>query len=422
MSLFSRGVRIPILLSWCWLLPALAQAGQGLSLSDAQALALGQDPELSRLEARREGMAEQAVAAGQLPDPGVKLGLMSLPVDSFALDREPMTQLVVSAQQMFPAGQTRQLRREQGLVRSRAQSAMADDRRRSVVNQVRRLWLELGYRDQAMAVVSEQISLYESLAGTVETRYTSGRGGQQDIIRLELEKDLLREKLIGLRRDAAELRASLSEWIGEGAFGELVLEQPALPALPEQGNTVEQVAAHPMVLADQVQLEASEVGERLARERYKPDWGLEVSYGHRQGADPMGGSREDFLSAMVMFSVPLFTADRQDRMAAAARAETRAAVNQVKNRQRTLAARVNAGWERYREQGELLTLYRDQVVPAARSNVTATLNAYQGQRASFDEYVRAENMALEKHLRMTRLETDLMQAQVDLLYLIGETP
>ena len=57
--------------------------------------------------------------------------------------------------------------------------------------------------------------------------------------------------------------------------------------------------------------------------------------------------------------------------------------------------------ERYNAQLEMLTLYREEVLPASRANVTATLNAYQGQRASFDEYIRAENTALEKTLRET---------------------
>ena len=108
-------------------------------------------------------------------------------------------------------------------------------------------------------------------------------------------------------------------------------------------------------------------------------------------------------------------------MVAAAEADTRAALSQVKNRQRTLLARVQAAYERYNAQQEMLALYRDEVLPAARSNVTATLNAYQGQRVSFDEYIRAENMALEKTLRAARLSADSLAAQAEILYLVGDT-
>ena len=125
-----RGLLARHLICLFCLLPVMAQAGERLSLDDAQSIALARDLEIARLDAQREAMGERAVAAAQLPDPGVKLGLMSVPVDSFALDQEPMTQMVVGAQQMFRAGQTRSLRKEQILVQSQVQTAMADDRRR----------------------------------------------------------------------------------------------------------------------------------------------------------------------------------------------------------------------------------------------------------------------------------------------------
>ena len=421
MFVFPRGLLARYLICLFSLLPVMVHAGERLSLDDAQSIALARDLEIVRLDARREAMGERAVAAAQLPDPGVKLGLMSVPVDGFALDQEAMTQMVVGAQQMFPAGDTRSLRKEQILVQSQVQTAMADDRRRQVGAQLRRLWIELAYKETAASVQRSQLELYQGLSDTVETRYTTGQGGQQEIVRVELEQNLLQENLIALKRDSAALRSNLSEWIGEAAFGELDLENLVLPALPGQELLTARIADNPMVLADQVQMEASQVGEQLASQRYKPDWGVEVSYGFRDGVDPMGVSRPDLFSAMVMFSVPMFTGDRQDRMLAAAEADTRAALSQVKNRQRTLLARVQAAYERYTAQQEILALYRDEVLPASRANVTATLNAYQGQRVSFDEYIRAENMALEKTLRVARLSADSLVAQTEILYLVGDT-
>lgn len=421
MYVFPRGLLPRILICLLGLLPVMAQASQRLSLDEAQSIALARDLEIARLDARREAMGERAVAAAQLPDPGVRLGLMSLPVDSFALDQEPMTQVVVGAQQMFPAGDTRSLRKQQILVQSQGQSAMADDRRRQVVAQLRRLWIELAYKETAARVQRSQLDLYQGLSDTVETRYTTGQGGQQEIVRIGLEQNMLQENLIALNRESAALRSNLSEWIGEAAFGELALDTLVLPELPGRESLAARIAENPMVRADQVQMEASQVGEQLAGQRYKPDWGVEVSYGFRDGVDPMGASHPDLLSAMVMFSVPLFSADRQDRQVAAAEADTRAALSQVKNRQRSLLAKVQAAYERYTAQQEMLALYKDEVLPASRANVTATLNAYQGQRVSFDEYIRAENMALEITLRVARLSADSLAAQAEILYLAGDT-
>jgi len=432
MSFFARDLSIPLSLGHALAVAAaclalltmssLARAVEPLSLSSAEQLALSLDPEIVRLHEQREAIGERAVAAGQLPDPGIKMGVMSLPVDTFAFDQEPMTQFLVGAQQMFPAGHTRALRQQQMQVQAGVQDAMSDDRRRQVVAEVRKLWLELAYNRDAERVVQSQLALYRDLQTTIERRYTSGRGGQQEIVRIELEQNLMQEQLIGLKREAAAMRAALSEWIGEQAFGELSLSTVQLPNLPQRSALEQQVGVHPMVEADRVRMQASEVGEDLARQRYKPDWGVEVSYGLRDGNDPSGASRPDFFSAMLMFSVPVFTGDRQDRAVAAASAETRAALNQVKNRQRALRARGEAMWENYQQQQEMLALYREDVLPAAEANVTATLNAYEGQRVSFDEYIRAENMALTKSLRASRLQANVLKAQVELLYLVGDAP
>jgi len=260
MSYFSRDLRVPLFhslvyaLAYTGLLSAWSplMADETLDLSSAEQLALALDPEIARLHEQREAIGERAVAAGQLPDPGIKMGVMSLPVDTFAFDQEPMTQFLVGAQQMFPAGNTRALRQEQMQVQAGAQDAMADDRRRQLVAEVRKLWLELAYNREAEQVVQSQLALYRELQSTVETRYTSGRGGQQEIVRIELEQNLMQEQLIGLKREAASMRAALSEWIGERAFGELSLAQVELPTLPERSALEQQVGAHPMVMADRV--------------------------------------------------------------------------------------------------------------------------------------------------------------------------
>jgi hypothetical protein len=48
-----------------------------------------------------------------LPDPKVSLGIMNLPTDTWDLDQEGMTQLKVGVSQMFPRGDSLEIKKDQ---------------------------------------------------------------------------------------------------------------------------------------------------------------------------------------------------------------------------------------------------------------------------------------------------------------------
>ena len=54
-----------------------------------------------------------SIAAGQLPDPQLTIGIANLATDTFAFNQEPMTQLKVGVSQMFPRGESRALKQQQ---------------------------------------------------------------------------------------------------------------------------------------------------------------------------------------------------------------------------------------------------------------------------------------------------------------------
>ena len=98
-----------------------------LTLAEAETLAISNDPSVESVKSRQVALNELEVAAGQLPDPQLKFGLMSLPTDTFNLGQEPMTQVQVGVVQRFPRGQSRELRAAQLRERSKALGDTAED-------------------------------------------------------------------------------------------------------------------------------------------------------------------------------------------------------------------------------------------------------------------------------------------------------
>ena len=61
-----------------------------LGLDEAAELAISQQPQLLAQQAAVAALNESVPAAGQLPDPKLRLGVVSLPVDTFDFTQEPM--------------------------------------------------------------------------------------------------------------------------------------------------------------------------------------------------------------------------------------------------------------------------------------------------------------------------------------------
>src|SRR5210317_1751215 len=101
----------------------------GLTLGAAEELALASDPGVQSVEASKLALEEMSVAAEQLPDPLLKMGLVSLPTDTFNLGQEPMTQVQFGMVQKFPRGKSRALQSQQFTQRSDGLDAMVRDRR-----------------------------------------------------------------------------------------------------------------------------------------------------------------------------------------------------------------------------------------------------------------------------------------------------
>src|SRR3989454_2253362 len=97
------------------LVAALPAQGQSLSLEEAQRRAVERSRQLAAQDSAVLASREMAVAAGQLPDPVLKLGVDNLPIngpDQLSLTRDFMTMRRIGGMQDIPRAEKRQLRTE----------------------------------------------------------------------------------------------------------------------------------------------------------------------------------------------------------------------------------------------------------------------------------------------------------------------
>ncbi len=402
--------------------PLLAVASETLTLESAVSQALSEDPWLEASRFQQKALEENAVAAGQLPDPKLNVALANLPLDSFSFTQEPMTQFKLGVSQMFPPGDTLELKAEKLQTLAEAQPAMRDNRKGRAELMVVRLWLDIWLARESAAVLEAKRVHFQQLADVVTSTYstTAGRTRQQDVIRAQLELSRLDDRLEMLRQQEDAARGRLSEWIGQQAWLPLPRQLPGLKPLRDYNqDETEALQAlwlqHPSVLALDRRIEAADRDVDLARQKYKPGWGVNASYGYR-GEDALGRDRADFVSVGVTVDLPLFTRNRQDRKVQAAVASTDA----LEQQRLLLLRNLRSDWEKARENlqslDERVARYRNEILPQMADQAEAALTAYTNDDGDFAEVMRARIAELNASIELLRLQVARLKNIAQLNY------
>jgi len=400
-----------------WSLAALAEP---LTLADAQRLAVERDAGREALASEAEALRDMAVASGQLPDPQGRVGAVNVPTDSFALDQEPMTMLEVGVMQRFPAGDSRSLSRH--LLEQRAAATEADTLDRTLATRlaVARLWLELDYQETVLGLLDRERDWVDTLLAGVGAAYAAGEGSQGMLLDARLAALDVEERRIGIERDREAAQAELARWIGPAAYGQRVAGDVSIPRLPPLAALKERLDRHPRLVVLERERETAATEVKLTGERYKPEFGFDLSYGFRQGRSEDGSAWPDMLTAMITFDVPLFTRDRQDREASAARARSRAADARRTDTVRALQAQLEAVHARAKRLETLIDLYEQRIRGLAEVSVESALSGYRESEGRLADVVEAERRVIDVQERLTRLRRDRAQALAEIAYLTGD--
>lgn len=403
------------------------------TLGQAIAVAQRHDPWLRGSEFRQQATEAESIAAGQVPDPIVSFGVANLPTGSFEFDQEPMTQFKVGVKQIIPRGDSLALKQRQLSQLGGRHPYMRQDRQAMVAVTVGDLWLETYRSQETIRLIEKDRSLFEHLVDVAQVRYASAGGNarQQDLVRAQLELTRLEDRLtqLGLQREANH--ASLSEWlVGPEQQGfriaptapaiELSMPIPADRGERKPDACYATLQGHPALKAIDQKIRADETGIDLAKQKYKPQWGLDASYGYRDD-DPMGNERDDFFSFSVSFDLPLFTAQRQDRELQSAVARKAAGKTDRVLKLRAMCAGFDAESARLKYLDQRYRLYQNRLLEEIHDQAEASLVAYTNDEGDFAEVVRARIAELNANIDFLNIKIDRLKTILQLNYFTVST-
>lgn len=398
--------------------PAIADEAQ-LTLGEAERLATEQEPGQLALLARADALAQRAKAAGELPLPQWRAGMSNYPVAGGGFDSEPMTMAQVGIQQMFPAGESREIRRQMLLTESQAVTSRAAGRTEFVREGARLAWLDVFYWTEATSVIEETRPWLEDLHSVVRSHYEAGHKSQKDLVRAELEIAKIDQRLLDMRREQAQARAKLSQWIGDAAYRPIAAVLPEVRPTPQLSSLLQNLRSHPELRAAEERVAASDKAVGLARESFKAGWGLGLTYGFRSGTAANGRDRSDMVTVQVTRDLPFLGRKQQNSSLAAALSDRQATSAELEENHRRLSAMLKDAYVRYVDLEAQIAQQQERVVKLAQFEAAAALAAYQNDRGEFSDLVMARVQVLQSRLDLIRLQVAQAKAYATIANLGG---
>ncbi|HSD69633.1 MAG TPA: TolC family protein [Woeseiaceae bacterium] len=400
--------------------PGIAEAEQlaELTLPQALQIAIDGNPGLAEMTARAQAAEELPSQVGTLPDPKINLNALNLPVDSFSRSQEAMTQMQLGVSQSFPFPGKLRLRREMASYEAQAASLSVVEARLRLLRDVKKAWWELVYLDRAIAIIENNVVLIDQFIDIANTKYSVGRGLQQDVLLGQVERGRLHDRILQLQGMrgivVARLNALLArprdEWIRLPAQID-----ETLPALPGPELFLEEsMQQRPLLTATASRVKAAEANRDLAEKSYYPDFTLAASYGLREGQNPDGSQRDDFVSVMLSVDVPLYWWRKQTPQSRQRSAELIGWNHTLVDTRNLVEAEIQAAWYAYRQAQEQSVLFGSGIIPQSRQTVESMRAGYQVNKVDFLNLVQSQISLYNFEQQYWRALTQARQALAEL--------
>ncbi len=402
--------------------PATASGWMQPELRELVQEALERNRDLAAQRELAESLAAKVSFAGSLDDPRLGVSLLNVPVDSFAMDQEAMTQKQLSLAQRIPWAGTLSLKARAAALDALKQERMVAVREAALAKDVARVWFDLGFVGQSLEVNARLFGLVTRMLQVAESRYATGAGLQQDILLAQVESTRLLDEKLTLERKRRTFADRLNELLSRERFLDVPLfDEPSLPGLRLDTQALQEQAlkGNPLLSVRRVEVERVGVAEDLARKAYYPGMDFKVAYGQREDDPKTGRDRADFASVGVTFSIPLWANSRQDSQLEAAQKALAAARKTVAGLETALPHQVDALVAEIEQLRKSYSLVINALLVQAGQWSASSLVGYETGKVEFGSMIGAQMRLLRYELQASRYLYDVHANLAALDELVG---
>ena len=380
--------------------------------------ALTNNPDLAAAKARWQQSSHKGVQVGSLKDPILSFALSNYPNDDLSSDVSPMTGNELKLAQAFPF--PGKLDGRSALANEQANwfESVYRDQHFQIARMVKDAWYRLYLKGRVIAVTERNLALVDDIIRLTEVRYETGSGLQQDVLKAQVQRSKLMDRLMSLRQQQTAVQAELNRLLNrpsDSTFDvpeelELVDTDISLDALQAAGEE-----NRPMTTAYQSLLKRYRQQGKLAKLNDYPDMTLWTSWRFRDDDLPDGGT--DFVSAGISVTLPVYREKRRAEKAEAL-AGLRMAEKQAESFRSSLEEKISKAYSRMEETQQQTELYSEGIIPQTSQSFQAALSSYQVGKVPFVSLLGALMTTYQAEMEYYRVSTEYMRS---LAWLEAET-
>lgn len=390
-------------------------APPSLTLGEAQQRAVARSRQLGAQDQAISAANEMAVAAGQRPDPVLKVGVDNLPVsgpDRLSLGNDFMTMRRIGVSQELTRADKLHWRSARYQIEGDKALAQKDVALAAIQRDAAIAWTEVFYTEQMVSVVAAQAGVSRQEIEAAEAAYRGGRGSSADILAARAALLALDDRASEIGRRQRAARTMLARWTGEDSS---VVGAPDIDHIRLDPASLDtDLAHHPEIAVLNKQEEIAQADANLARANQHTDWSVEVAFQQR------GSAYSNMVSVGVSVPLQWDRKNRQDRDLAAKLAlveQTKAERDEMLRAHVAETRTMIIAWQSGRER---IARYSHESLPLAAERSQAVLAAYRGGKASLADVLASRRGEVEVRLQALEVELDTARLWAQLNFLFPE--
>jgi outer membrane protein, heavy metal efflux system len=267
--------------------------------------------------------------------------------------------------------------------------AQADELRLLIAQQVKTAYFHLDYLQQTLAALERTGATLKQLADTELARYRTGAGSQAEVLKAQLERTKLIREITMHHAEMAQFEADLKLLLNRPQDSpDVVTEDMAPTSLGYSGSELlALVETHnPAVASERADLDRQQAMLRSAERGKKPDFGVGYMF------EETGSGYRDYY--MLTFNVNLPRRRRVNAEIAEAAEMAGKSGQSLEAELQRQRSEVQKQYVAATSSAELLTEYRDGLIPQAEAVFRANLAAYQSNTGELNSVLLALNDVL----------------------------
>ncbi len=393
-------------------MPALAGP---LTFDAALEKAAADAPSIKAKALGADGTRSARIAAGQLPDPKLALGIASFPISgplAFQPQRDNFSWVNIGISQDIPNLAKRRAQRGRADANIGVAEAETGVAARVVRVQTALAWINLAYAERRLGALNAVLGRLDRVVKASPSAVASGASRPAQVLAGREAVAKLQDRRDELVSAVGRARAELTRWTGE-ADPDVAGAVPDFTVDPARLRS--SLLQHPTYVLAAATVGRADADLRVAEAERRPDFGADLSYQRR---DPRFG---DYVSAGVKIGLPLFKKNRQEPLIAARATDVGSARADADATLRSLIADLEAGLADHVMHHDQWLRARDVLQPIAEQRVTLEMGSYSAGRATLTDIADAHAALADAILNTLDREAAVVADGARLILLYGSS-